>query len=231
MRTSEGLKTSEVRFAIYLRWYNPNMCGGYGFTTLEDWRDRYSVSNQIVIDKIYNIRPSMRALVVTRNSPNKGELLTFGIKAPWNEKQLIINAKSETAPVLRTFKHMFAETRCLIPASFFFEWQKTEKGKIPYCIKVHHEKSFALAGIYNNDGFVILTTEPNSLMKPIHNRMPCILEKENEDDWLNPDTEQERLIAMLNPFPAKDMEAFTISSLVNSPKNQGEDILKPKKYD
>jgi putative SOS response-associated peptidase YedK len=209
------------------------MCGAYGFLGTSGFKSsinillRYQLKNNPQTQDMFNIRPSMKALVITRNSPNTGKILPFGIKAPWEESQLLINAKSETVSQLRTFKNMFKEGRCLVPASFFFEWQKQEDMKKPYCIKLKDTDVFSLAGLYNNDGFVILTTTPNDLMKPIHNRMPVILNKEDENIWLNKDSEEGSLTDLFAPYDASRMEAYPVSSLVNSAKNQSEQIIRP----
>jgi putative SOS response-associated peptidase YedK len=122
---------------------------------------------------------------------------------------------------------MFREGRCLIPATHFFEWQKLADGKQPFAFALSEQKAFAFAGVYNDSGFVILTTLPNTLMEPVHNRMPCILAKDVEDDWLNPDTSEDQLIAMLKPYPADQMKKWPVSSLVNKPQNNFPEILKP----
>ncbi|HYF75382.1 MAG TPA: SOS response-associated peptidase [Candidatus Nitrosocosmicus sp.] len=206
------------------------MCGAFGFSGFSgsiNVQLRYELNNKPHVRDSYNIRPSMDALVVTRNSPNTGKILKFGIKAPWDERQLLINAKSETAAELRSFKTLFHESRCLIPASHFFEWQRGEDHKIPFCIKLKTERVFSFAGLHNEEGFVILTTSPNSLMKPIHSRMPCILDPDNEDDWLNPDTDIDKLQEMLHPYNPKDMDAYEVSTAVNSSKSQSEEVVKP----
>ncbi|MCL6096290.1 MAG: SOS response-associated peptidase [Patescibacteria group bacterium] len=208
------------------------MCGAYGFLGTSGFKSsinillRYQLSNKPEMQDMFNIRPTMKALVITRNSPNLGKLLPFGIKAPWSESQLLINAKSETVSQLRTFKTMFKEGRCLVPASFFFEWQKQEDLKQPFCIKLKNTDVFSLAGLYNNEGFVILTTKPNKLMSPIHNRMPVILNKEDEDIWLDQESEEGSLTDLFAPFDANKMEAYPVSSLVNSAKNQSPEIIR-----
>lgn len=206
------------------------MCGRYGTIAPKDdvevWQ-RYELSNKPEIKTTYNIAPTMQGLVVHKNSPNLGEYLPFGIEASWKPGMRLINAKSETVAELRTFAKMFRETRCLIPASFFFEWQKTEKGKQPLCFKVKGEDLFSFAGIYRpEEGFVILTTKPNSIMEPIHNRMPCILTEKDEDIWLDPKSSVNKLMELLDPFPSNHMEAFHVSELVNSPRNQGPEVIK-----
>lgn len=205
------------------------MCGAFGFSGFGGSTSvtlRYGLSNKPKIRESYNIRPSLPALVVTRNSPNHGDYMSFGIPAPWNEKQLLINAKSETVAELRTFAKMFRESRCIIPATFFFEWKKTKEGKQPFAFALKDNKPFSFAGIYRNEGFVILTTKPNSIMEDVHNRMPVMLSQEDEDLWLNPDTEETHLLEMLEPYPTSKMKKWAVSSLVNRPTNNSPEVLK-----
>lgn len=211
------------------------MCGAYGFLGTSSFGKsvtlltRFQLENNIKPSDGWNIRPSMKSMIVTRNSPNKGVISTFGFYPAWSDKMMLINAKSETIAQLPTYKKMFRESRCLVPASYFFEWQKQEGMKQPYCIKVKDENVFSFAGLYNEQGFVIITTTPNELMEPIHNRMPVILTEKEEDEWLNPDAEEDRLLAMLTPFPADKMEAYPVSSLVNSAKIQSKEVILPAK--
>ncbi len=209
------------------------MCGAYGFLGTSGFQKsvnlllRYQLDNNIKPEDGWNIRPSMKALIVTRNSPNKGVMSVFGYKPAWSTSMMLINAKSETIAELPTFKKMFRENRCLVPASYFFEWQKSEGMKQPYCIKVKNNNAFSFAGLYNEQGFVIITTKPNELMEPIHNRMPVILTEKEEDEWLNHETKEDRLLAMLTPFPSNKMEAYPVSSLVNSAQIQSKEVLLP----
>lgn len=208
------------------------MCGRTGFVAPKDEKEvwqRYKLSNQPKLQTTYNIAPTMKMMVVHRNSPNIGEYLPFGIKAPWSASMQLINAQSETVAEKRTFKDMFENYRCLIPASFYFEWKRNDnKTKTPYMFKVKGKEYFSFAGIYKKgEGFVILTTQPNELQSPIHNRMPCILLPELEQEWLNEDKESDDLLEMLNPYPSHAMEMHQVSTLVNSPKNQTEEIIQP----
>jgi putative SOS response-associated peptidase YedK len=76
--------------------------------------------------------------------------------------------------------------------------------------------------------YIIITTEPNALVEPIHNRMPAILEKKDEEEWLNPDeTEPDQLVKLLHPYPTNEMDAYPVSRLVNSPKNDTKEVIEP----
>lgn len=202
------------------------MCGAFGYTSKKDPHERYNFTNNVDLKHTYNIRPSMKALVITQ--ANEGIIQTFGWKAPWGG--FLLNAKSETAPELRSFAKMFRESRVIIPASFFFEWQKHEdKTKTPYLFKLKDTDAFSFAGISNEEenAFAILTTTPNLLLEDVHNRMPVILPPDMEEKWLNPDTEAEELSELLRPFDHELMERYAVSNLVNSPRNQTAEIIKP----
>lgn len=208
------------------------MCGAFGFSGFPKsinifWR--YYITKPIKIQETTNIRPTMNGLVVHENSPITGEYLPFGIKASWNPSMMLINAKSEGVAQKRTFSTMFRENRCLIPASHFFEWKKLADGtKQPYLFKLKNEPCFSFAGIYKpNEGFIILTCPPNKTMEKIHNRMPVILHKEDEKDYMNQDTDIDQIQDMLTPFPDSLMDLYPVSKLVNSAKNQSDEVIKP----
>src|SRR5690606_22287147 len=159
----------------------------------------------------------------------------FGLIPFWakENKGYVINARAETIFEKTMFKKGVIERRCLIPASFFFEWKKTPELKIPYAISLKDSELFSFAGIYvenENEGnkipsFAIITTAHNSLMKPIYDRMPVILSKDEEDEWLDPDmVEPERIEKFLDPYPTDKMKAWKISSLVNKPQNDFKEI-------
>ncbi|MBC8457815.1 MAG: SOS response-associated peptidase, partial [Deltaproteobacteria bacterium] len=120
----------------------------------------------------------------------------------------------------------------MVPADGFYEWKKNTT-KTPYRIVLKSGAPFAMAGIWekwvSGDGeiihsFSIITTEPNELMASIHNRMPVILLPENEKMWLD-DTSEDLLQNLLTPYPAGLMNAFPVSKLVNSPKNDTEEVI------
>jgi len=215
------------------------MCGRYGFTLIAGTWSRYEIeAHPTHITTQYNIAPSQEALVVTRNSPNKGQLMQFGLLPFWTKKNkgYVINARSETIFEKNMFRKGIIERRCLIPASFFFEWKRTPEIKIPFAFKVKDADQFSFAGIWGENeingkpikSFAIITTQPNSIMKPVHDRMPVILSRDEEDDWLDPDMiEKERIEKFLNPYPADEMDAWKISTLVNKPQNDFKEILKP----
>ncbi len=207
------------------------MCGAFGISGKSfDLEGRFNINRiKYEFKPSYNIRPSKRTIVITNQNNREAEEKTFGITPSWNDKQLLINAKAETIDQLKSFKKAFETRRCLIPASYFFEWKKLSDGKLPYLFKLKDDSIFSFAGIYTDDGFAIITTTPNHLMEDIHDRMPVILPQEHEEDWLNPDNDPSDLVKLLSPFPDKLMVHYPVSSLVNSAKNDYPEILTPLK--
>jgi putative SOS response-associated peptidase YedK len=157
--------------------------------------------------------------------------MEWGLIPFWSKKgKGLINARAETVSSKPSFKRAFRSKRCLVPASSFFEWQQTSEGKVPFLIKLKDQELFALAGLYeewtNAEGepiktYAILTCGPNTLMAPIHNRMPVILTPRAEGTWLNPAAELPALRQLLKPYAASQMEAYLVSRDVNSPANEG----------
>jgi len=151
----------------------------------------------------------------------------------------MINAKAETLTEKRTYIKPLSYQRCLIPASGFFEWQKTDQGKVPYLFYIPDRPVFCFAGLYvirkdSEDhelrSFTIITTTPNKLVEPIHDRMPVILSKEEEKIWLNPDfTEADQLLPLLDPYPVSEMEKHEVSTDVNSTRNNSPELIQPLK--
>ena len=141
----------------------------------------------------------------------------------------MINAKSETLALRPAFRTAYRKRRCLILADGFFEWKKDGKAKIPMYIFLKSHEPFAIAGLWESwtapsgdtiRSCTIITTEPNSFIESIHNRMPVILPEEAEALWLDPLTEDPDLLKpLLLPLPAGSMESYPVSTLVNSPKN------------
>jgi putative SOS response-associated peptidase YedK len=148
-----------------------------------------------------------------------------------------INARAETVAERPTYRAALRYHRCLVPAGGFYEWRATPQGKQPYFIHLPSESLFALAGLYDvwhsTDGselrtYTIVTCEANSLMAPIHNRMPVILPRDAEAVWLDPqETRAAAVLPLLQPYPAEAMAAYPVSTAVNSPRNEGPALIAP----
>jgi putative SOS response-associated peptidase YedK len=175
-----------------------------------------------------NVAPTQPAPIVRRDGEawNLGEA-RWGLMPPWATKPGPINARAETIATLPMFRSAFAKRRCIIPASGFYEWQKTGgKVKQPWYIYRADGEPLLLAGIYEvrDDGetFAIITCAANEFLRPMHDRMPVVLEPESVAQWLGaPDT------ALLRPAADGVLTAHTVGTRVNSPKNDDPGLVEP----
>jgi len=136
----------------------------------------------------------------------------------------MINARSETVATKPAFREPIEKRRCLVPADGFYEWQRSGKGKQPYCFEVVDGELFAFAGLWDRwrapDGSVlesctILTTTPNQLLADVHDRMPVILAPNDYDLWLDPGMRDAATAAdLLRPFDAVVMRKYPVSRRV-----------------
>jgi putative SOS response-associated peptidase YedK len=127
--------------------------------------------------------------------------------------------------------------RCLVIADGFYEWRTQDGKKTPMFIQGDAPAPLGLAGLYDSwksprgqviDSCTIITTAANELVRSIHDRMPVILPKEAQRVWLDPDVQAvEALTALLKPYPADKMQAYAVSPLVNSPRNNSAECIKP----
>ncbi|MGM0419822.1 MAG: SOS response-associated peptidase [Bacillota bacterium] len=163
------------------------------------------------------IYPAQEAPVVIQPVPEAGQterrlgLMKWGFNPPYADR-LIINARAETIDQKPTFKEPFQLRRCLVPVSSFFEWSGQKGNKTKHEIKVTDRDIFSLAGLYakfkdeageENWAYTIITTEPNSDIKPIHGRMPAILQPEESEKWLDPTAQSDHLKSLLKPYPSQ----------------------------
>jgi putative SOS response-associated peptidase YedK len=150
----------------------------------------------------------------------------------------IVNARSETVQTKPAFRGAFRKRRCVVPADGFYEWKTDGKLKRPYFIRFRGDEPFAFAALWedwrNADGevvptFCLLTTTPNRLMEPIHDRMPVILDEERIALWLTGvEEEAEKGVPpLLTPFRADQMEASPVSSWVSKAGHEGPRCLNP----
>ncbi|WP_294347050.1 SOS response-associated peptidase [Prosthecochloris sp.] len=189
----------------------------------------------------YNISPSRNVPLVIRDTDNRLILSRWGFVPVWADDLAIgnrmINARAETVADKPMFKKAVAEQRCIVPANGFYEWRKIGSRKQPVYISRKDGKIMALAGIHNTwvspagekvNTFAIITTQPNELVKEIHNRMPVILSKEQYEEWLQTGKlSPEALERLFKPFPSAKLESHDVSSKVNSPANNAPDNIDP----
>lgn len=189
----------------------------------------------------YNIAPSQPVAVITNEASAELTFYQWGLLPSWSKDRTIasklINARSETAQDKPSFRSAFKRRRCIIPADGFFEWQQRDGGKVPLFIHFEGRPVFALAGLWeiwrSPEGdeirtCTILTTEANDFMKPIHNRMPVILDRADYDLWLSPKEEPaQALQPLMRPHDPAHMMAYPVSKMVNYPNNDTPQVIEP----
>lgn len=193
------------------------------------------------VDPAYNISPSQLILAARDDGAGGRELvgLRWGLIPGWardpNTGYRMINARAETVAQKPSFRAAFKRRRCLVAADGFYEWSPVN-GKRPYYIHMADDAPFAFAGLYEHwegDGRVIesctiIVGDPNAMIARIHDRMPCILEPEDYDGWLDPRLSDPRLLLpLLRPYPAEKMAAYAVSRSVNNPRNEGPKLIEP----
>ncbi len=185
----------------------------------------------------YNIAPTQTAPVirVSRDGERRMEMFRWGLVPYWAKSLDVgaraINARSESAAEKPLYREAFRRRRCLVPADGFFEWRRTGRTKQPYLIRMRDETPFAMAGLWERwpgnaghedmvESFTILTTEPNELVRPLHDRMPVIIAREDFGQWLDrSQCDPDAIRALCRPLPAQEMETHAVSRRVNAPAN------------
>ena len=219
------------------------MCGRFLLAVdpagLQDAFPQFIFQNPI--DQRFNIAPSQPVLVVPNNSSLIADHFQWGLIPSWTKDPSIgsrmINARAETLSEKPSFRGPFKYNRCLILSTGFYEWQKRpgSKTKTPFYIRLKNGKPFAFAGLWDEwhsaDGSqikscAIITTNPNSLVAPIHDRMPVILSADTHSHWLDPSPRSANTLQdLLIPYPADEMIASPVSTYVNNPSNSGPECI------
>ncbi len=220
------------------------MCGRYAlYGPVSRYRDRFDAVASFDFGERYNIAPSSVVPVVRQGHDGarhlimaKWGLVPFWVKDP-KTMQHPINAVAETVAIKPMFREAFRKRRILVPADAFYEWKPEGGKKTPYLIRMRDQAPFGMAGLLEHwktpSGedlvtFTILTVGANPLVAGIHKRMPAIVRPEDYVLWLDPEmNEVEKLQTILEPYPERFMEAYPISTLVNSPRNDSAAIVEP----
>ncbi len=221
------------------------MCGRFTLFEADNILSKeFGVSGIPPLSPRYNISPSQSVAAVRAAPAGRGRELAFlrwGLIPSWSKDPAIsnrlINARAETAREKPSFRNAFRRHRCLIPTNGFYEWQRTERGKQPYFVRMRGDRLFAFAGLWDrwespDKGVVetctILTTAANAVLAPIHDRMPVILPSAEYARWLDPGLlDTDSLGPLLVPFPAEDMFAVPVSPRVNAPTVDDEMCMAP----
>jgi len=191
----------------------------------------------------YNIAPSQLVACVRTNSETTEREwveLQWGLVPSWAKEISIglklINARGETVAEKPSFRKAFTHRRCLVLADGFYEWKREGTKKQPYYIRMKDHRPFAFAGLWERwekkdppiESCSLITIGPNTVMEPIHHRMPVILATTRYSEWLDVSLhETERLNRLLRPFPPEEMEAYPVSLMVNNPRNDYPECVLP----
>lgn len=219
------------------------MCGRFSLlTNVKALIERFGI--QVVDSRPsprYNIAPSQSVSVIIENEGRRMVEMRWGLIPHWAKDSKIgnkmINARVESLLSKGIFKPALRSRRCLILADGFYEWQMIGKVKKPMHIRLKSREPFAFAGLFENwrsptekiiQSCTIITTTSNDLMAPIHDRMPVILERTDEADWLTAEsTDPTTLVELLKPYESAPLEAYEVSTFVNSPANEGSECIRP----
>lgn len=208
------------------------MCGRFVRTSpAEVIAEEFAVTSTSSVDlrPRYNLCPGEKiaAIVAYEGERRLGELL-WGLGPRGT-----INVRSESAARHPSFREAFRRRRCLIPADGFYEWQRQGSTKVPFFFRLRSRRPFAFAGLWARRSpaepaaAAILTCPANFLVAPVHNRMSVILRGEQCARWLDADAERSPLEELLRPFPAGDLEAYRVSTFVNSGRNDSPECIRP----
>lgn len=221
------------------------MCGRYTITiTMEELMLRYFISQTNVPfhRPKYNVAPGQMIMaIINDGEQNRLGELKWGLVPSWAQNPKVgskmLNARAETAWEKPAFRELIRRKRCIIPADGFYDWRQDAEGKQPMRIVRRDRKVFSMAGLYDTwvspDGIklntcTILTTTPNELMEPIHDRMPVILHEEDEYLWLNRRIQSHAdLDQLLIPFPSELMDAYAVAKTVGSVSYDDPSCIEP----
>ena len=232
----------ELGYLATLRYNVGAMCGRYSLATdIDGLEERFNFRGTGLPYQVrFNIAPTQAVLTVIHDgSENKAQLMRWGLIPFWAKDPSIgnrmINAKAETEGESPAFRQALQKRRCLVLADGFYEWKSEGKTKIPMRVILKSGEPFGFAGLWETwkspegdlvQSCAIITTTPNELMVPIHNRMPVILTREDESAWLDQNQlNGDSLKALLAPFSAIGMDAYPVSTLINSPKHDSSDVI------
>ncbi len=221
------------------------MCGRFTLSTpAETLAEIFELTETPQLPPRYNIAPTDAVATVrlpAEDTERELALLRWGLIPPWAKDPAVgsrmINARAETVATNPAFRSAFRRRRCLIPSTGFYEWQRVERRKQPFYIRMRDGLPFAFAGLWEHwegpDGAAIesctlITTEPSDLVRPVHDRMPVILDPKDYELWLDPSVQTpDRLQPLLRPYPSEQMVAYPVSPWVNNPAHDDPECIAP----
>jgi len=217
------------------------MCGRFTIVPTIDFHERFGLPPGPAILHRYNVAPGLEVPVIIREDRNRAVPMTWGFipslaRDPVGGRPMI-NARAETLLARPAFRGAVQSRRCLVPASGFYEWKRDGKRKVPFYIRLKTTPLFAFAGLYETmrdplgherGTFAVITTEPNELVAGLHDRMPAILARDQEESWIRAGAVVSADLArMLVPYPDGEMEAYPVSGKVNDSGSEGPGLIQP----
>ncbi|HEX8923731.1 MAG TPA: SOS response-associated peptidase [Patescibacteria group bacterium] len=218
------------------------MCGRYAFYPGNDFFSHYDLPETAIdLKSNYNVSPGYDMPVVVDDKTRSADLMHWGLVPSWADDPKIgfrmINARSESLSEKPAFKRLLDRRRCLIPANGFYEWLHSKSGKKPYYFFLKSKELISFAGLYdswqdplgrNLFSYTIITTSANSLVSPVHDRMPVIIPPENEDLWVDTDIKYaDGPSNLLKPFPDDLMASYPVSPQINSASINDSSLIRP----
>jgi putative SOS response-associated peptidase YedK len=219
------------------------MCGRYALWGINLLGQRFLIIDPMLgYRSHFNIAPTTEnPVIVAGDDGNHIRMMQWGLLPHWTNDSANaskpINARAESLLEKPAFRDLLQHNRCIVPANGFYEWRKSHGRKEPYFIHIRDKTLFGFAGLYddwwNPDdrvafSYIIVTTGPNDVVRPLHNRMPVILRTEDEQRWIsNAPLDKTDLTAILTPYPVEETFAYPVTSNVNSVLSDGEELIRP----
>lgn len=209
--------------------------------------EQFDLFEELELRERFNVAPGQPVAVV-RMASDTGRrelrMMLWGLIPHWANDPAIgnrlINARSETAAEKPAFRQALAKRRCLLPADGFYEWRREGKTKQPFYFHLRDQQVFAFAGAWEQwegpdhslvESCTLFTTEPNELVRPIHDRMPVILPPSAYAAWLDPGAKAADVVPLLRPYPAEAMQTYPVGLAVNRPTHDRPDCIAPADTD
>ncbi|MGC9435145.1 MAG: SOS response-associated peptidase [Methanomicrobiales archaeon] len=202
------------------------MCGRFTITVTAGLGERFGVSGaDCRIEPRYNVAPSQEIPLIRDGHERRLGFLEWGLPVSWQSGRLI-NARAESVLEKPIFRPLVRAGRCLVPADGFFEWDRRGGEFVPWYFRCEEGDLFAFAGLAGEDGCLIVTTPANPDVAPVHDRMPVILRREDEERWLSPGLpDREEIRELCAPLPAGALVRHRVSLRVNDPRTDDPSLL------
>lgn len=219
------------------------MCGRYVLKeTMKSLEQKYGAKPEgaFDFDAVYNVAPSVLMPIILQKKDHRvmGKY-RWGLVPFWAKDistgYSMINARSESLSQKRTFSRPFKSQRCVVPANGFYEWKRTDQGKVPHYITQKRSELMNFAGLYEVwksdqgetvNSFTIITTRANKPISELHDRMPVMLLDDELPEWLDPaNNHTEALEDLLRPWPDDDIQFHRVAKDVNNARNQGSHLI------